>query len=238
METITKMDHRSHNEEVNETVGAFVTEAEKYDFTADVYLEGVIASLKQENSLLTTAIKANMASSQKSNFDEQRYFAGRGLFFCTNAACLLPDERIVKAANLVRRVLDKYTTSIFRVSYAKETAFINSLIEDLEVLATEIDKVPQLGLHIDNLKQRQSDFIAAKDQYIDAKIEGKAVLSAYRQKNIVRKLMNDKLIPYLNLMSTFNPTTYGAITIKCAEIVGENNKYVKRRQTSSSEDEK
>lgn len=234
MKTIGKIIYNSYSEEVNETVDAFIAEAEKHDFSADSYLSGVLATLKKENARLTTAIRASKASSEKSYFDEQRDLAGKGLFFCANAACLLPNEEVLKPALVIQKLLDRYTPSIFKANYDKETAFINSLLEDLAALETEVNAVPQLGLHVEHLKQTQNNFIKARNQYTDAKIEEKTLLSAYQQRQVVRKWMNDKVIPYLNLMDTFNAEVYGTVVAKCAELVAENNIRVKRRLAASA----
>ncbi len=235
MLTISNISTRSRNAEVNETAASILAEFKKGDFSADDYLTTLCTEAEDENEELTLAIAATRASSQQGTADEGRDTAASGLFWCAEAAEVLPDTVISNAARAVNEQLEKYTMSILRLSYDEETSMIRSLLKDLEAIDEDVKKVPQLELHVEHLKQCQIAFDKAKDSYVEAQKAGKLTRSAHKIKVAVLELVNGKIIPYLNTMAQVNPEAYSSFADTCAELVGRNNQRVNRRRTSKNE---
>ncbi len=229
MTTISKISTRSRNADVNETAESLIAAFEKHDFSADVYATASFGRLKQENASLTTGIKVGGVYSRQALCDEARDNAGRGLFLCVNAAELLPDESISSAAFAIGRILDKYTTGIFKESYDEETAHIRSLLEELTAGSEEVKRVPQLELHVQHLARRQGEFDAAKEEFVNAQVDEKSIPSASKVRAEIVNLLNKNIIPYLNTMARVNPDVYGGFATICAELINRNNQRVKRR---------
>ena len=126
---IAKIHSRSTVADVNATASALLNELNKHDFSADLYLAGLIENLTNSNIGLTDAIKEKFSSSDLCLKDEKRDFALRGLFHEVRANLFWPDSEVVAAAEVVNGVIGKYGIDTVNMAYATESANINAMVQ-------------------------------------------------------------------------------------------------------------
>ena len=119
-----------------------------------------------------------------------------------------------------------------RESYSSESSLINSLLGDYtkpKALAA-IALVPQCTEYIAALQAAQSDFESTRLSFEEARGEEGTLENATALKKEVLAIINDKLVPYLNVMEQLDDATYGAYARTLAEIIAANNEVLKKRR--------
>ena len=213
-------------------IGAF----KNNDWSADAYLSSTFATLEQETTRLTVAIKRSKAESELEMKDEIRDDRLRSLYYLLVAFLNHPDPEIRAAAEAVTATFEKYGLSIIRESYATESAMVNSLLMDLEDsdLVTASAKLPGCAEIVAALKKSQTDFEETRIAYEEGKGAESTKDSATVIKKSVVRLINDKLVVYLRAMNQVDVETYGSFYLTIAEVISDNNEVVKKRSKKNT----
>ena len=148
---------------------------------------GQLADLSARN---TTAIRQDAAT--------------RDLFTLAGGYTASPFAEVRAAAVGVCAVLDKYGRGMTSKNYADQTALTESLLEDLgaEKLAAQVKALSGVAELVAQLRGAQDGFASAHDGYVRAKA-GKGESASSLKKPIVA-LINDNIVPYLNIVSAMD----------------------------------
>ena len=165
----------------------------------DAVLKGLFAQLIDLSARNTTAIKQDAVVSTLDEADSARDSVTRDLFTLTNGYTASPFAEVKAAANDVCAVLEKYGRGMTSKGYAEQTALTESLLEDLGKATEKIAALAGVAELVASLREAQDAFAAAHDSYIKAKA-GKGESASSLKKPIV-SLINDSIVPYLNIVA-------------------------------------
>jgi len=231
---LNKLHINSRVAEVNAFTIRLIKLYKKGDWSKDAYLTNLFKDLEACSNGLTTAINSSKAVSLLEEKDEVRDDKLRALYYFLTGLSYHPEQKIQLAAQALLEVYQRYGMAIISENYAVETALIASLIEDLaaESLKSSIDALSGCAALIEGLHKAQDDFEKTRVEYEEQKAVESVQENATAIKHKVLKLINEKLIPYLQAMSQVDEAKYGSLTHTLAEITQDNNETVKKRKNS------
>ena len=182
---------------------------------------------------LTEANKRIKVSSGLGEADAARDEASAALFSLVNAYAVFPLAETREKGLLVKAVTDNYT-GITKQKYAVQSAWTESLLKDLaaESLADAIAALPGLTQQIAALAAAEADFKEKNAGAVDVKAESSSSATDIRKELLA--CINDKLIPYLNVVALVDEATYGDFAQKIAIEADRANASIARRAKSSS----
>ena len=193
----------------------------------DPVLKSLLETLHDLSARNTTAIKQSPVLSTLDEADAARDAATRDLFTLTNGYTASPFPEVKEAALAVCSVLDKYGRGMTAKGYAEQTALTESLLEDLgaEGTAAGIKALSGVAELTEALRAAQDKFNAAHDGYIKARLDKGE--SASSLKRPLMALINDGIVPYLNIVSEMDG--YADLAGTVAENIKKTNDTVARR---------
>lgn len=205
----------------------------------DAFLKPIIAELEDLSAKITTAILQDKTLSSLDAADSVRDEAVKTLGTVLAAYAVFPIASKKELAAPLKAVYDKYAKAgITNANYTSESSMIESLLEDFSAdgLSANIAGLEGVSEAIAAVRSAQDDFTAANDAYVKASANKGATASSFR-KPIV-SLLNDRLIPYLNLMTgtgNENCTEFAKSVEK--EITRVNDMIAKRTKKGASAEE-
>ncbi len=193
----------------------------------DAVLKSQFAQLSDLSARNTTAIKQDAVVSTLDEADGRRDAVTRDLFTLAGGYTASPFAEVKSAAGDVCAVLEKYGRGMTSKNYADQTALTESLLEDLgaEKVAAQIKSLSGVAELVASLREAQDAFAAAHDGYIKAKA-GKGESASSLKKPIV-SLVNDDIVPYLNIVAAMEG--YADFVAVIAGNVKKTNDTVSRR---------
>jgi hypothetical protein len=116
---------------------------------------------------------------------------------------------------------------------------VNSLLNDYANRDREADiaLVPQCAEYIAALEAAQANFDGNRVAFEEARAEEGTLENASALKKAMVVLINNQLVPYLNVMAQLDEPAYGAFARTVAEIIAENNEVVKKRRQNEEPEE-
>jgi len=210
----------------------------KNDWSADIYLTPMIGKISANNTALTEALKRLTIYSQMAEKDDVRDISIRALFKLVEGYVYIPIAEMKEAALVVNNVLEQYGISMQHEDYAKESAGIESLLNNLSkpdvVLAiAKLQGVPET---VSILNTDQQDFENLALQQAEGESVKRDLASASKLKKESIAEINDNLMSYMNTMAKVKPATYEATAKTIAELIDKNNELVKRRYKTNEPD--
>ena len=201
----------------------------------DAVLKAQFAQLVDLSARNTTAIRQDAVVSTLDEADSARDSATRDLFTLAGGYTASPFAEVRAAAAGVCAVLDKYGRGMTSKNYADQTALTESLLEDLgaEKVAAQIKALSGVAELVAQLREAQDGFASAHDGYIKAKA-GKGESASSLKKPIV-SLINDGIVPYLNIVSAMDG--YAEFVAAVAGNIKSTNDTVARRTAAGKKDE-
>ncbi len=196
----------------------------------DAVLKSQFAQLSDLSARNTTAIKQDAVVSTLDEADGKRDAATRDLFTLAGGYTASPFAEVKAAAGDVCAVLEKYGRGMTSKNYADQTALTESLLEDLgaEKVAAQIKSLSGVAELVASLREAQDAFAAAHDGYIKAKA-GKGESASSLKKPLV-SLVNDGIVPYLNIVAAMEG--YAEFVAAIAGNVKSTNDTVSRRMAA------
>ncbi|MDE6720511.1 MAG: hypothetical protein K2J68_11720 [Treponemataceae bacterium] len=201
----------------------------------DSVLKTQFAQLADLSARNTTAIKQDAVVSTLDEADGRRDAVTRDLFTLAGGYTASPFTEVKSAAQDVCAVLEKYGRGMTSRNYADQTALTESLLEDLgaEKIAEQIKALSGVAELVAQLRGAQDGFATAHDGYIKAKA-GKGESASSLKKPIV-SLINDNIVPYLNIVSAMDG--YAAFVAAVAGNIKSTNDTVARRTSAGKKEE-
>lgn len=232
MEKLNKLILSSRTTEMNGAADRIIMKYEEEDWSSEIHLSDYFNSLKTENSKLQTAINRSKAQSELEEKDEIRDENVRGINHMISAFLKFTDPAIKTAAVNVDKVFEKYGVEITQDSYVTESSLINSMLQDFSTteMQTEIAKLPGLVVIIAELTTAQNNFESARVAYESAMANEENQQNATKLKKEVGLIINENIVPYLNVMAKIDSAKYEALALAIGKIIDDTNEQIKKRR--------
>ena len=199
------------------------------DVGGDGYLKDTFAEIEALSASLTTAIKADKASSKLDVADSKRDEIIRHLNAALTGYANLPIPAFQDAATTLLTIMAKYK-GITTESYAHESSLIKSLLEDLssDDAKTAIASLQGIGELVSALTVAQNEFDQANDAFNTATALKTESASSLKKPLLI--IINDRIVPYLNAMKLAKPAIYGDFVSKVENEINRANQAVAKRR--------
>jgi len=202
--------------------------AEAKEEAKDEILSLIFADEKKATDELIAATKKDKVVINLAEFDAARDNAIMDAASLAKALKKLKNATKSAAAARVSAVFDKYT-GITRLSNANESGQIASLLSDLKgaEVAAALEALPEVAEAIDDIK-------AAEEAFQDARHKSEAGiatsgLAASKVKKSLVSTINDKLTPYLSVVTLVKPAVYEDLANKISVSISKLNTTVLQR---------
>ena len=198
----------------------------------DRLLDALMAQEKKESNALISSMNRTKSASSLEAKDNARDEAISALFDMAKAYTLLGTASQKQTAVKVCSLLDKYK-GIAHLNNASESAKVASLLEDLDKEGNKeaVEALPNLSEAVAALRDAESEFLACVKAQEDEKLGLGDNASAVKKRLIC--LLNEKLIPYLNIASELFADNYGSFAEQVALSVNKSNSVVTQRAKRS-----
>jgi hypothetical protein len=235
----TRIQSRCDAKEVNSISSNILFNLKKKDWSTNNFLTGIITRVESKDSYLNNSI-----GEVKSNRNTA-ILAEADRIFDQDIVCLksfieankyLRDETLVKHAEDIWEMIAAHDANLHRLGYEKQIVLADSLLIDFDkvdvksVIAT-LTGVPEaivnVKLSLANLKALYRE----SKEYDAAKAD---VLAPSIQKNEICDIINQELIPYLDVMSKVEPDVYKESYMVILEYIESINTKVKARISRSN----
>lgn len=201
----------------------------------DAVISAIVKEITHYSDLVTEALKRGKLFSELEAADNVRDTKGRLLFDGVTGYAALPIPALSEPAKRILKILEKYGLGIFRENYAQESSHMEAMLLDLEAPAVAEDAkllqgVPEL---IAAVGEAQTEFTKKRVAYEQAYAANENLPTATELKKPLLELINNKLIPYLEVMKGINAEKYGLFTDSVEKIIADTNDTVNRRSGSA-----
>lgn len=179
---------------------------------------------------ITTQANRKLAFSQRMKTDSVRDLRVSVIFHLVEGQTGSGDDKIAAAAIRLTDVTGRYK-GVAEKPLADESIDINSMLEELKAdkCAADVALIPGLGDAITYLTSAEADFITATHDY------GHFTSEKGRPLNVIRRelldLLNDKLLPYINMMGDLDSDNYGLLARRVNDQLLKVNANVLARRT-------
>lgn len=227
-----KLDARARTTEVDDTSDRLLILFSKQSTLAEeTFLKPLFGKIRTASDQITEAIKRDRTVSDLDDADSAVEEVFRALGAVINGYYAMPLEKYSTAAQVLHIIKSKYTSEILKLSYANQSANIESMLMDLSApeLKASIDALPGVSETIAKLRAAQTDFTAKRIAYEKAVTANTATPSASRLKKPLLHLINAQLVPYLSTMQMVNADTYKSFADAVAQTIESTNAAIRRR---------
>lgn len=198
----------------------------------DSFLAENFKELESQANDLTISVKRDIALSRLEEADKERDKSIRVLDKLLKGYENIPVEELRDHAKPLVEIFKKYGVKILKESYASQSNFITSLLEDFsaERLKLSIEALAGMKEALADIKTKQDSFARIRQDYEAELVSNKEKPSASILRKPLLELINKKIIPYLVAMNIANPEMYKEFVAKSAEIINSTNDTVKGRR--------
>lgn len=197
----------------------------------DTFLKPLFAELQVLSDKITEAIKRDKVLSDLDDADAVRDEAVKKLFKIVDGYAAMPMENFHQPGAKLKAILDKFGLGIIRQNYASESSYIESMLQDLSAVSTEIAALPGVAEAIAAVRAAQTDFTTKRVNYEKTQSTEKQGESASAMKKPLLELINNKLLPYLDTMKMVDAAKFTNFTDAAAQIIANTNSVVSQRAT-------
>lgn len=214
-------------------------ELTQVDFSTDTYLTGIKSELSVENTNLSNSIgveRSHEYTAELARLDQ--LFDGRVICLKTfiDANTHSSNETVAKNAAKVWKKLAAYDLFFYKLGYEKELSRAFSMIEEFENpdvkplieslvgVAEPLSEVKTAAANLQTLYRKNQGVLATK----------KEVVPSFIQKKVVIDIINEKLLPYLMVMSRVKPDEYGETFVKIARYIETMNTKIRTRKSRAT----
>ena len=226
-----KLKTTSRTTEVDAISKAIIANHDNSVIEDDNHLNEIINEMRPLSVKLNEAVMRHKADSELDEKDQKLDGDFRNLYYLILGFTHHPDATINAAAQTVMKILNNYGLETINKSYLTETSLISSMLTELKnteiaesitLLSGATESIDTLGASLDDFNQ---SFLLNKD----IKSKENQMDNATEYKKEMVKLINGKLIIYLNAMVLVNNQVYGEYANKTAQIIEDLNTIIKRR---------
>ena len=222
MSKINKLAHLIQNAELADFAPKMYDWYEKSEIKSDTILSSMMKSEKEQGEALLTAFKKQKVVSGLDDADKVRDDAETSFFAVLDGYAAFPLAAKKSAAQKLLEVAQKYR-GLTRLPLNKQTAETMSMLSDLAAPELEgaIKELDGVGDLIEKIAAAQEEFRKEEARLVEAKSSSTDSATTLRKK--LFSLINDDIIPYLNIASKHAGAEYEELSKKIATEVEKTN---------------
>lgn len=211
----------------------------KADWTADTILSHLISQLEKENKTMSTSIQFAHGGQGSKDLQAQDAIVDKH-FVClkqfVSANMYLSDENIASNATAVWKIISSRNLNMHKLSYERQLALTHALISNLEDVKIKpwVDSLIGVSDRVTELKASTTSFETHFRNMKEELAGMEETIAPSTQKNIIRKLINNHLLPYLNNAAEVMPEKYEEINNVILEHIDGINTKARARKTRNS----
>ncbi len=226
-------------DEINSIGKTIETESEKVDASEDALLVQILGKSKKERLVLETSIKYSKRGSVSKelkdldNIFDHDFTCMKG-FITANRN--MDDAEIVNDANDIWNELGKYNHQLHTLSFESQFTKANVLFSKLEEPAMMAKLEKLIGV-VDCFQKAKISLTNAETCYEKLNAQESQIqdmIAPSSQKNVLRTIINEKLLPHLNNWNAVQPDKYGALLDAIERRIEEVNSKARARKTRNA----
>lgn len=224
------------SKEINTIASVATSELEKGDWSADFILSMILNELKQENELLSQSIAHVHGDILAENVRKEDKIADDD-FKClkqfVKANMYMPDEEIAKCAEDVYELIKSHNLQLNKLNYEMQISMSKALLQNLnnETFKPKVDKLLSVSDRVVKFEASTNALTDAFKKLSENNANKVDYIAPSIQKNKVREIINEKLIPHLEGAAAALPEKYAASFKIICERIEETNSKVRARKT-------
>jgi len=229
-------------DEINSIGKTIETESEKIDTSEDALLTQILAEEKKERLVLETSIKYSKrgsVSKELKDLDDifDHDFTCMKGFITANRN--MDNEEIVTIANEIWNLLGKYNHQLHTLSFESQFTNANVLFSKLEepLMKSKLEKLVGVSDCFQKAKTSLKNAETCYEELNAQESQIQDVIAPSSQKNVLRNIINEKLIPHLNNWNALQPDKYGAFLDAIERRIEEVNAKARARKTRNTNEE-
>jgi hypothetical protein len=214
----------------------------KADWTADTILSHLIAQLDKENTALSTSIQFARGGQGSKALKAEDAIVDKH-FVClkqfVSANMYLSDESIANNATAVWKIISSRNLNLHKLSYERQLALTHALISNLEDVKVKpwVDSLIGVSDRLTELKTSTTSFETSFRNMKEELAGIEDTIAPSTQKNTVRDIINNHLLPYLNNAAQAMPEKYEEINKVIIEHIDGINTKARARKTRNTTQE-
>jgi hypothetical protein len=234
--------HYCDSNEISTGTSIILGELEKKDWSADQILSHIIGLLKAENEDLTHSIKHTLGNVLAENVRVEDEIADNDFVCCkqfVKANTYLPDAKKAKDALDVWELFKSHNLNLHKQSYEKQLTLSKSLLGNLDSdkFMSKIDHLIGVSARLEKFKKSTYALDLAYSEMMEANAGKEDVMAPSSLKNVVRKIVNESLLPHLENAAKAMPESYQEILGVISETIEAVNLKAHTRKTIRSKAE-
>jgi hypothetical protein len=232
-------------DEINSIGKTIETESAKTDTSDDPLFTQIVAEVKQERLVLENSIKYSKRGSISARLKElddvfDNDFTCMKGFITANKN--MNSEEISAVANEIWDLMGKYNHQLHTLSFEGQFTNANILFSKLEepVMKAKLEKLVGVNDCFEKAKASLKNAELCYEELNAQEAQIQDVIAPSSQKNILRNVINEKLLPHLNNWNMVQPDKYSALLdaiVRRIEDVNAKARARKTRNTKESEEE-
>lgn len=237
-----KIFHYCNTTEISTVATNLLIAFSKGDWSTDMALSAILVNLGTENEIFTKSIRFSKSGAQPKIIHEKDEIADQ-LFICTKqfiwANTYAPEKETAEKAQRIWSIFDSNNLNLHRLSYESQMALTKSLIENINHpdVRPSLDSLTGVSTRFDSFAAASEDFRATFVEFKKSVAGLEKVISASAQKNVIRKIINDKLTAYMDSVADSLPEKYAAINLEIAQHIESINTKARARKTRNTTEE-
>lgn len=194
----------------------------------------VLISLNKENNTLLVTMNREKVASNLKDFDEKRDTAVRNLGVAIDGMAVLPGVDADKIG-VLKKAYAKFGKKITNLNRSEESSKIASMLHEFSTdeAVAALEEFPQLKTLLETLKESEEAF-QKELSALDVAKKNKGT-SATSQKDIVLKILNDKLVSFVTLV--YDDAEYHEFALRVESEIARVNAIVADRAKKGVKDD-
>jgi len=228
--------------EINTLATNIEHQLSKADWTADAILSHLIAKLKEENKALSASIQFARGTQSSKALQAEDAVVDKH-FIClkqfVSANLYLSDDSIANNASAVWKIIDSHNLNLHKLGYERQLALTHALIHNLEDEKVKplVESLIGVSDRVTDLKASTASFESRFRNIKEELANIEETIAPSIQKNEVRNLINQHLLPYLNNAVQVMPEKYQEINRVIREHIEGINTKARARKTRKANEE-
>ncbi|MPQ45921.1 hypothetical protein GCQ56_02765 [Marinifilum sp. N1E240] len=220
-----------------ETLASYIlTELNSKNWSSDLIISNIIKELTTEKESLNFAIQQTCQDVLKENLRVENEIANDD-FVCykkfVKANTYLPDKEMAKDAMDLWELTSSHDLMLHKLSFERQISLSNTLLANLQSdkFKSKTDRLIGIAERINKFSESTAKLEDAYSKINKHNSKTRSVITPSIQKNTVRKIINENLIPHLENSSIVFPKVYEETFNNICEEIDNLNIKVRRRKT-------
>ncbi|MCG8411212.1 MAG: DUF6261 family protein [Bacteroidales bacterium] len=211
-----------------------IFELEQGNFTEDTYLAGIKLNLTTETNSLSDSIGVERKHEYTTELAQKdEIFDKRVICFKTfvSANTYSSDVQIAANAEKIWNKIESFDPLFYKLGYEKELARAFSMIEELEQpdVKTILDSLVGATNPLADVKSAAKDLIDLYRKNQNVLAQKETIVPSSTQKKTVIQIINEKLLPYLSVMSEVKGGDYKKVHTNITQYIETVNTKIRTR---------